>query len=330
MTMRLIQLLLFLCLGVQAKAIDYTRYHEQAALARTELLNERLESALSHFDSAFRTYDFKFSADCVTALQTAAALGKEEAMYRYLVYAAQAGVRPECFRSMRALAKYMHTPAWRKFTDSMPVYRQVFLSRVDTALNREFTTRFDREQEAKNGKDMTAYILIVMDNVHRILELAKDGHYPGERQIGPMNAYVATQPRGIPEGPCNAGEILERASLLHHPYSYALLQAYWPALLQRGDVHPNLVCEIYFFNTQFGQRGYDAIRARFKNPPAPIIITDDMIWKAAGDYEVRGADTVARNRQRWYLTPMHTPLGVMQLESKYNIEIATPFGLNAY
>ncbi len=44
---------------------DYSFYYRQTQLAEESLLNEEFELALSHYDSAFKDYDFKFVRDVI-------------------------------------------------------------------------------------------------------------------------------------------------------------------------------------------------------------------------------------------------------------------------
>ncbi len=319
-----------LLVSFKPEAQDYTRYHEHTAQARACLLNEQFEKALNHYDSAFEGYTFRFSADCLTALQTAALLGKADRMYPYLRCTALAGVSLACINILPALEPYRNTATWQKHIADYAAWHHTYLQGIDTALNREFSERFDHEQSAKQKEDLTEYVQVVMDNTNRILALAKAGKYPGERHIGIANSYIIIRRWGMPGEVCDAGETLERASLLHHPYAYALLQPYLVSLMKNGDLHPNQVCEMYFFNTQFGQRSYAPIVKQYKNPPPDTKVTDDMVFNAAGKYAVRPYEMVARNREHWFQIPLYTTLSPVQLQSKYHININYPFGLDVY
>lgn len=145
-----------------------------------------------------------------------------------------------------------------------------FLKRIDTALRREMIQRSDNEQKNK-GKEN--YSKICADNFNRILELSKQGKFPGESLIGNSNEI----------------ESLIFPTLCHYPYSYTAMEPYLNDALNKGNMTRISLIYLYGFN-----------QTRKSILYTPDIPNDTISFKVAYNmpYGKQSTDFAEVNKQR--------------------------------
>ena len=230
-TMLLLGLIL-LCSGhhsVAKKNIDYATYFAGILSAEHKLANDDLRAALDAYASLFPKFDFVFARDAYNALQLAILTGKQAQQDALLTLCAKSGV-PDYVLSKNPLVHAAYAGKDKRFHELFAKGNAVYLRRTDTALRAEMQRRYKLEQGNKGNSNFEE---ICTDNFNRILELSKQGRFPGEQLIGVNDAL-------------ENGFVLP--TLLHYPYAYVLLHDYLWASLHRGEAQPLSLMYLYSFN----------------------------------------------------------------------------------
>lgn len=221
------------CLTLQSatkKNSDYSIYFEGILRAEHKLANGELVAALREYNAVFRQFDFVFARDAYNALQLAV-ITKQQYTQRdkLLLLCANAGV-PEHVLRQNALIQTAYAFDDNLFRSVLSKGTAAYMQRIDTALRAEMQLRYEMEQGSKGQSN---YREICTDNFNRILELCKQGRFPGEQVIGVDDELKYGH--AIP-------------TLLHYPNAYVQLQDYLWTTLHKGQIQPLTLTYIYDFN----------------------------------------------------------------------------------
>lgn len=171
---------------------------------------------------------------------------------------------------------------------------QEFLTRIDTALRREMIERADKEQK-NQGKEN--YSKICADNFNRILELTKQGKFPGESIIGISEDI----------------ESIILPTLCHYPYSYKELKPFLTKAINEGNITPIALIYLYGFN-----------QTRRSILYSPNIATDTLNFKISYNmpFGHQSNDFTQVNEQRKIKNIMSISVekGLKELNKKYKLD----------
>lgn len=270
-----IGMLALLLLGLSCATVqdrphgDYAGYFDQLLRIEESTSRENFSESVRLYAELFRGYDPIFARDAYNACQLAA-MTRSDNFDAFFLQCAASGV------PMNMLLGNAHIVA-RYVADSLRLHalfvqgENRYLGRIDTSLRREFTDRYNLEQQNK-GNDR--YRAICTDNFNRIVELARKNRFPGEALIGPDD---------------NLGNSHVLATLLHYPYSYTALESTLWNAVQEGNAQPMMVLYLYGFNQTRTSILYD------KNA-SPDTTRYNVCYNFA--FGKRSADLVEVNRQR--------------------------------
>lgn len=232
-------LLIMFSLGCEAQPKAYNSYFDQIIRIEEFTANEEFERSVLLYKELFGNYDRVFARDAYNACQLAA-LTHSNTFACFLDLCAKSGVGKSLLTSCHCIADQYRKDTVR-YDSIFNQGRQVYFSRIDIRLRNEFMERFREEQEHKGKAD---YKSVCYDNFERILQLSKQGKFPGEDVIGVdenlENSYVF-------------------ATLKHYPYSYVILADYLWASVQSGGTQPLAVLYVYGFNQSREGRLYGKI-----------------------------------------------------------------------
>ena len=215
-------------LCVSAQEVSYVPYYKQIMVVEESLAERNFDKAVDIYAVLFASYERPFARDAFNACQLAA-LRDSKFFEPFFLECAKAGVRKEMLVGNKQIGRLYRVNAGlydQMYDEGYAVFRK----RIDTALREEFVERYELEQQNKGNSN---YKQIVYDNFNRIMELAKQGLYPGEYLIGSdelLNSYYTM------------------ATLLHYPYSYLALQPYFDKAIEKGKVQPRSAVYVYCFN----------------------------------------------------------------------------------
>jgi len=203
-------------------------YPEHILLAEEAIASEDFEDALNQYHDILAAGNQILAKDAFHACQLAAILDAPDFSMYYL-NCAKAGI------PKKLLSGNLHI--WPRMEKDTTAFSAIYLeginlyqSRIDTALRKEFIARYNREQSSKGQSN---YAMVCEDNFNRIFQLAKAGRFPSENLIGPDD---------------HLGMEFVLPTLLHYPYSYTYLKKYLLEALDQGHVSPFQVCYLYGFN----------------------------------------------------------------------------------
>jgi hypothetical protein len=311
------------CIVLTAHSKDYTFYYRQTQLAEECVLNEQFATALKHYDSAFKDYDFKFARDCFIAAQTAAYIERDSATFKYLSYCIRAGIKAGCIGNRKIFEHFIRTQYWTRLMGIAPELWRQYLSSIDTNLNKEWTKRFDKEQHVKNQQNNEAYFNIIDENVDRIISLLNTGRYPGERTLGIKNTVIISETKGFYESEvCEYSAHLCTPTLQHFNYSYDLLKPKLIKAMYEGQISPQELACIFIFNKyrvcRYRKDGLDRYKIDSLIEHTP---DSKVVFNLA--FEKTKTDTITANKYRnqWFIPRMGTKLKAWELRQKYGIDI---------
>lgn len=206
---------------------DYILYHDQILLIEEQNSRGSFDSSISLYQGIFNKYDRVLARDAYNACQIAA-LRKHKSFRDFFFTCAESGIsRSELLSNPLIRSGFAADSA--ELNVLYTKGRRVFFERIDTTLRREMIRRADNEQKSK-GKGN--YAAICADNFNRILDLAKQGRFPGEDLIGNGDRM----------------ESVVFPTLCHYPYSYRDLEHWLNDALNKGKVSPLSLLYLYGFN----------------------------------------------------------------------------------
>ena len=207
---------------------DYTPNHETIFLIEQWIADSEFDQAIVGYESLIADYGRLLARDAFNACQLAA-LRNHPKTDSFYYYCALAGV-PEPLLKQNLNTSKVRMRNSAHYDALYKMGNQLYTARIDTALRKEFISRFNQEQQSKGKPE---YKDIVTRNFNRIRDLAMQGKFPGEQTIGVDNnleiGYVT-------------------ATLLHYPNSYKLLYKEIASAIRRGEVQPLGAIYVYGFN----------------------------------------------------------------------------------
>lgn len=206
---------------------DYTLYHDKILLIEQCNSREHFDSSLVLYSEVFEQYKRVMARDAYNACQIAA-IKKHILFYDFFYKCAQSGIPQSRLLSNKLIQSQYLTDS-KKFDSIYLQGKEDYLYRIDTALRNEMLIRAENEQKNK-GKEN--YSLICSNNFNRIVELSKEGKFPGESLIGVSDDI----------------ESITFPTLLHYPYSYSLMKPFLEEALSNGDLTRVSLIYLYGFN----------------------------------------------------------------------------------
>lgn len=318
MNIKILCCALFCFYAISLNAKNYSYYYRQVQLAEEDLLNENLQDALKHYDTAFINYDFKFVRDCFIAAQTAAVVGKNDLAYRYLSYCIEGGVKFNCLFISHTFDNFQKTNYYIKLKDHSASLWNKYLAKIDKSLNLELTRRFEEEQKAKQ-KGGELYYRTIDDNVFWIEHLLNNNKYPGEKVLGTKSSLkISTVSKLFPDDTCEFSSDMANVSLRHFKYGYDLLRDKLIAAMNEGQINPKEVVLIFIFskyricNYRKGMPQY--VKNSIENFPEK-----DLVFNLPFEKSKTDIITANKNRFEWYIPRIGGKLDAERLLKKYGI-----------
>lgn len=282
-----------LCFSNTSDGFNFIAYRRHVLQAEEALSRSEIGAAVLSYRQAFDGVPHVFARDAYNACQLAA-LDSSEHFGLFYALCARSGVS-------RSLLNRNRLIQGRVLQDSLRYHaiyaegRTQYRKRIDTALRAEFSGRFQLEQSYK-GKP--GYREVCSDNFNRILLLTQQGRYPGEDLIGPDEELE---------------DYYVRATLLHYPYSYVLLQEQLLQGLAEGKVQPGMLLYLYGFNQTRNSVLY--------TPNIPVDSTHFLVCYNT-PFGKQSEDTAAVNRARaaFYVPSLQASRLRILVAKKYGID----------
>lgn len=209
------------------KKQDYAWYHDR--ILEIEELNarEQFDSSLTLYYNVFSQYNRVLVRDAYNACQLAA-LQNAKQFPQFFYTCARSGIS----RNKLLAHPLIHSRYIADSTHLNKLYNQgirEYSRRIDLTLRNEMLQRYENEQKNKGKAN---YLQVCSDNFNRILELSRQGKFPGEDRIGTDDDLQS----------------IILPTLCHYPYSYTLLEPYFTDALKGGKVTPVSLIYLYGFN----------------------------------------------------------------------------------
>lgn len=271
---------------------DYSLYHDKILFI--EQCNSRgsFDSSITLYATIFNKYERVMARDAYNACQIAA-LKNHKLFPDFFALCAKSGISSN---------RLLKNPLIRALyvTDSAKLERlylkgyNEYLLRIDTALRNEMIQRADREQRSKGSEN---YSKICTDNFNRILELSKQGRFPGESLIGNTDEI----------------ESLIFPTLCHYPYSYVTMEPYLYEALKAGNLTPISLVYLYGFNQT---RKSILYTTEIPNDTQNFNVVYNM------PFGLQSGDFAEVNKQRASrkVMSMSVQKGLKELNSKYGLD----------
>lgn len=209
------------------KTKNYVDYHHKMLRIEECTARENFDSSITMYFDLFNEYERVFSKDAYNACQIAALIKHKHFSY-FFTKCAETGIKKQfLFENELIHSSYLNDTI--SLNKSYIIGINKFNTKIDTALRRDFFRRYETEQKIK-GKD--GYAEICEDNFNRILDLAKQGKFPGEDLIGNTDLM----------------ESMVIPTFCHYPYSYKFIEPYLEEALNRGQITPISIVYFYGFN----------------------------------------------------------------------------------
>ena len=161
---------------------DYMEYYRLTAEAENNLYKEEFSKALELYKLCFSKYEFVHAADAHTACQIAAYLKKKQDFDNLIFREYKQGVSYQLTRANKIIGPLISGKDSVKYKQLFAKGHEIYLSKLDMPLRKEWAVRYIREQESKANKVL--FMKIRDENFARVVELSKQGKFPGERIIG--------------------------------------------------------------------------------------------------------------------------------------------------
>lgn len=206
---------------------DYSLYHDKILLIEECNSRASFDSSIIMYSDIFNKYPRVLARDAYNACQIAA-LKKHKFFSDFFYACAKSGItKNKLLNNGLIQSEFVRDSIKLNVLYSKGI--KDYLKRIDTSLRREMIQRFETEQKIK-GKE--GYSDVCTSNFNRILDLAKQGKFPGEDLIGNTDML----------------ESLIFATLCHYPYSYKAMEPYLIDALNKGKVTPISLIYLYGFN----------------------------------------------------------------------------------
>ncbi len=235
--------------------LNYIEYHKQIVFAEKYLLENKLDSSLSIYNSLFQKYPKYFVRDCVVALQVAI-LKRDNSMIDEMM--------KHCYSKGITGKKLFLIPIIKKYFDSTNInnsnitnrtqcieidkkyssYRVNYLKNINFLLRGELFVRTAKDQfykripsEWMGDKYLDSiYAQILDSNMMYLVNIVKTIGYPGEHLIGIEdfnfdNIYLS-------KGYELKMESIANIFFFHHMYGYQFVQEELYKAIIKGDIHP--------------------------------------------------------------------------------------------
>jgi hypothetical protein len=206
---------------------DYSLYHDRILIIEECTSQASFDSSIIMYFDIFSKYNRVLAKDAYNACQIAA-LKKHKYFADFFYNCAKSGITKSKLLN-NGLIQSEFVLDSIKLNVLYSKGNKEYLKRIDTSLRREMIQRYETEQKIK-GKE--GYSAVVKENFNRILDLAKQGRFPGEDLIG--NSDIM--------------ESIVLPTLLHYPYAYKVMESYLTDALDKGKVTPLSLILLYDFN----------------------------------------------------------------------------------
>lgn len=290
-----IQTLIFIFLiaiAVGQNNKDYSQYHDN--ILAIEECNSRgsFDSSLTLYSVLFKKYNRIMARDAYNACQIAA-LKKHKLFSDFFFLCGKTGIaKSRLLNNSLIQAQYVTDSI--KLTALYIEGTKEFSKQIDNALRIEMIRRADNEQKSK-GKEN--YYKVCTDNFNRILELAKQGKFPGESLIGTSEDI----------------ECIILPTLCHYPYSCNKLEPYLKNALNEGNITPIAFIYLYGFN--------QTRRSILYTPNIPIdTINFKISFNLPFGQQSYDFDEVNKQRRINKIISMSVEKSLKELNYKYNLD----------
>lgn len=315
----LLLLLTFICRAKTVSGKDYAAYYRQTMIAEEAILNEQFDVALRHYQAAFEGYDFKFVRDVYIAAESAAFLRKDSITFVYLRYCMERGMKYDCLIKAKIFDEFLQTRYAKRLEAMQDECNKKYYVSIDTALNKEFTRRYEKEQRLKNigGEE---YYKAVEENLKRIQELLNAGMYPGEQTIGIFRSILSPR-HELPGGNCFYRSGAALATLLNYSYAFDLLGDKLIKAMYAGQIHPQELAQVYIFSSGricgYPKAKPESIKSLEQGPYAKLIF--NLPAEKCPKIDTATANV---NRAKWFIPRLGTEFRSADIQKNYGIATA--------
>jgi hypothetical protein len=165
----------------------------------------------------------------VIALQISVLAKNESHTSQLLELAIVKGAQIPCLKEL-AVLKNMPDKVWKNIEERYPELRKKYASTIDAILSKEFTIRYENEQQLKTSPQRLQIFQENADFIYNVIQLK--GCFPGERMIG-------VDEDGLTNGDlCPYRSTKTKLSLLHYSFGFSDFEKYLIEAIQTGYIHP--------------------------------------------------------------------------------------------
>ncbi|WKK67151.1 hypothetical protein [Lutimonas zeaxanthinifaciens] len=182
--------------GLSLGKLNYMEYHNTINYAEQFVSDERYEEALIKYVEVFNTYDFVFLRDYKVAAQLAFYLDKKEMVVEIIQEGFQSGWKLKDLKKNKFLSALKKQPEWKELEESYDPMNEIYLSKIDPALELKAHNMFKKDQKKALGalfrigdKSQIEYAEKKFaphseKQIITLLEIFNNEGYPGEKIIG--------------------------------------------------------------------------------------------------------------------------------------------------
>lgn len=271
---------------------DYSLYHDKILIIEECNSRGSFDSSITLYAAIFNKYERVMARDAYNACQIAA-LKNHKLFPDFFTLCAKSGISSRRLLKNPLIRAVYVTDSTKHANLFLKGYND-YLQRIDTALRSEMIQRADNEQR---NKGMENYSRICFDNFNRILELSKEGKFPGESLIG------------------NSDEIESMIfpTLCHYPYSYVTMEPSLYEALRSGNLTPISLIYLYGFN--------QTRKSILYTSKVPIdTLNFNIIYNMPFSLQSNDFTEVNKQRAARKVISMSVQKGLNELNSKYGLD----------
>jgi len=188
---------LFLSTTILFCQTNYIKYHQEARLIESHILDSSYSEAIQEYKKLFSKYNFVFAEDCYRATQTATISNDSINSFLFLERSVKQGVTKERILSDSILIELKKFKYWSKFENKYDSLRNDYISGINWELRKKINNLHDLDQKYRDKHELHPWNFIwrpliwlkwkkitekIVEN--ELIPLIKKYGFPNEKLIG--------------------------------------------------------------------------------------------------------------------------------------------------
>ncbi|MFK8057281.1 MAG: hypothetical protein AB8F78_14250 [Saprospiraceae bacterium] len=193
------KILLCLCLATlsfSSLAQDFQAYYQGTNQAKTAIIQDSLNKALSAYKATFDAFDFGFARDCYNALEVSVKHNDDQLTDYFVRRCILQGITYETLFEDPKLLLFRQTKNWSEVTIDKDSLREIYLHKIDWEIREEVNQMFAEDQVIRDLAHKNRFNIFKRKQlekrfrevdsrlVQRLLVITKQYGFPGEQLIG--------------------------------------------------------------------------------------------------------------------------------------------------